>query len=403
MNEQDNLKIYVNKKDIGKRPMLFRLITLNIIFLMICFLTSQLILIKKGVSYAASNPFLYEVVNPTSSTDKLYEFKGDVGNNYVKYNNLMWRIVKVNSSGSIMLILDEPINMLPLNMDGILNITNFLDSFASDLDESVLVSNNLCKDNITSLNNLTCDELDTNIVSLLDVYSFVNSIKEENTFITKEDEMIWLANKNEDKIWHSNGSKLSLSSGELLYEIKPVVTLKNTVKYEKGDGSRTNPYVIETTKLTIGSTVKLGEDLYQVYSMQDDIRLVSMDDSNSYTYDGDIEKIFNTLNENMDNVSYKNLLKKSSWSIININNNKIEENKIDNYFGIQNLSDNKIDNGIYDYYLASKINNYIMVYDQPIIYGSKNSTHIVKPCITIAKEDIGKFELYDGIFMVRGL
>ena len=238
----------------------------------------------------------------------------------------------------------------------------------------------------------------------MDVYSFINTIDEGESFVAGEDEILWLENKNAEKAWHTNGSRVSFSSPDLLYEIKPVVTLKNTVLYYKGDGSYTNPYVIETTNLTVGSIVKLDNDLYEVYSIEDDIRLVSLNSSLiPYTYDGYIELMFSYLNNNYyENLPYKNILQNSKWDIININNGKIEKDTLTSYLGVQNILDIKIDD-TNDYYLASKINNYALVYDKPIIYGSKNTEHYLRPCITLAKDMVGSLELYDGIFIARGL
>ena len=45
-----------------------------------------------------------------------YIYKGEIDNNYVSFNNLTWRIIKINSDSSITLILNDYINMLPKDL-----------------------------------------------------------------------------------------------------------------------------------------------------------------------------------------------------------------------------------------------------------------------------------------------
>ena len=46
-----------------------------------------------------------------------YYFKGKIDNNYLVYNNLLWRIVNIDEKGAVMLILDDYLNMLPWDYD----------------------------------------------------------------------------------------------------------------------------------------------------------------------------------------------------------------------------------------------------------------------------------------------
>ena len=60
-----------------------------------------------------------EIVNNKEGLTKengTYIFKGELENNYVLYNNMLWRIIKINSDSSLELILDDYINMLPKNL-----------------------------------------------------------------------------------------------------------------------------------------------------------------------------------------------------------------------------------------------------------------------------------------------
>lgn len=145
-----------------------------------------------------------EIVNNKEGLTKengTYIFKGELENNYVLYNNMLWRIIKINSDSSLELILDDYINMLPKNL-----ILTFFDNLESNLDLDYLIENNICKDTFDNENNITCQKLEKDkIVSLLSVYDYMNSFYESKTFITNDEEKLWLYNNDA----HTNGDKLS--------------------------------------------------------------------------------------------------------------------------------------------------------------------------------------------------
>ena len=45
--------------------------------------------------------------NGLNKENSSYIFKGETNNNYILYNNLLWRIVKINNDSSITLILED--------------------------------------------------------------------------------------------------------------------------------------------------------------------------------------------------------------------------------------------------------------------------------------------------------
>jgi hypothetical protein len=401
----NNVNIYVNEK-VGKKPILFRLLIMNAIFVFICLLSLSLILIKKGVAYASENPYLYELINKTDNPDKKFVFKGEAENNYLVFNNLVWRIIRINSSGSITIMLDESLNRLPYSIGKDFDILSYLnDKFLSELDKSKLVSNNICFDNITDLSDITCEDTKEYLVTLPDINSFVESLQDEKTYMADDNSMMWLNNSYDDKVWHTNGTKLSHSSKSAIYDVKPVVTLNYNVVSKDGNGTKNNPYVIENTKLTVGSIVKIEDDEYYVIDLKDSIRLVAKEPSEiRYSYDGSVESIFSYLNNTYyKELSYKDLLLNVDWDIYTIAKNSIKRNTFKSFFGIQSLFDFKFNKDDSNYYLATTINDYVLIHDRPMIYGTKVSNHKIKPCIAISKDLIGNLELYNGIYVVRDL
>jgi len=387
-----------NKEKLNK--ILF--IVLNIVLIIICIVVMFFVLKYKNDSFELHNPLLYKVINNTDADDKYMAFKGDINNNYIKYNNLLWRVIKVNSSGSITIILDNKINMLPWQI-GDYSINEYLNTeFKAELDTSKLTNNNGCRDDVTKVDNISCKNITDEYVSLLDLNSYLLTLDNGKTFIGGEEENIWLYNKYDEKnAWHVNGSKLGFTSMDAFYEVRPVVTLNNSVLYESGDGTKENPYLISSDNLSIGSTVKIQNDLYEVYSTKDEIKLALKDTLKKYKYTGNVEDIINYLEKEFYNkLSYKDLLNETKMVVVDVNKSKVTNKEINSKVGTYNMFDFKVNGEKADYYMLSKLDNYILVYSDDIIYGTKDNYHDIVPTISIKKEKIKDFKLVDGIYVL---
>lgn len=348
--------------------------------------------------------YLYEAMNDTGEDDKYMIFKGNVVNNYVSFNNMLWRVVRVNSSGSITIMLEKPINKLFWKLGENFDILTYLnESFKNELDLDKLTLNTICQDNIINLENPTCDKIDYNYVSLLDLNSFVQTIDEGKSFVAPEGEIIWLENKvNDVYSWHTNGSKIGFSKDESIYSIKPVVTLKKDILYEKGNGTKKNPYLISSDKITIGSKVKLGDDLYDVIKTNGELKLMlNKNMVDEYVYNGDNKAIIGYVKDNYSNKNYKKALKNYEWETITINKGKIKSNKEKSIVGLPDLFDFKFDFG--NFYLSTLIDKNIMVYSDPVIYGSRNFSHSLRPVVILNKEYEKRLVLKDGIYVLGDL
>lgn len=302
--------------------------------------------------------------NDITKKNNIYLFNGNTNNNYVLYNNLIWRILKINSDTSIKLILDDYLNMLPKK-----DIDLFLKNLENNLDLSYLKENITCKDEFTSIDNITCNKLEKDeYVSLLSVYEYINTFNNDKTFITNE--KMWLYNG----YVHTNKDKLSISDEDNYYEIKPVITVKNNTLYKSGNGSKDNPYIVGDNLFSIGSLVNIYNDTYIVYDYIDSISLMSMNTiDNVYKKDA-INYIKNKLN-------YKDKL-------INID--------------LPSIKDIKFDSSISNYYLSDSIDNFLLVYNNPIIYGDEDVYHKLRYTIKMDKKYINDFILKDGIYVYRG-
>lgn len=213
-----------------------------------------------------------------------YYFEGTENNNYLRYSNLIWRIIKVNSDNTVTLVLDNSITALAAGKsksytDSYINIwlnnnkteyTGILENSLNETNE-YLTYTNTCNDTINDTKNITCKDLIENtLITIPSLNDYVNTGGQKG-FINNG-EYFYLANNNkENKLWYvDEDGKVSTSDGTDIIGIKPVITLKNNLTLINGDGSQNNPYVIEDKNGLFGSYVKLGNDIWRIYSVEED-------------------------------------------------------------------------------------------------------------------------------------
>ena len=242
---------------------------------------------------ATSSEGLIETQNDTAST---YYFRGSVTNNYVKFANVMFRIVRINEDGSVRLITDNllddkaPYKKTVPNIEDAGNVllststiketlNDFYNNTLSDYQKYV-VDSSFCSENtyyieeenkklFTSYNriinettaSLSCSgTLEQSKVGLLSIDEAIYAGASKNGTNTS----YYLYNPNITSTWWTlTGSQVLLNNnavdnfaigitGEILSEtkitsnqgIRPVISLDKTVS-ASGSGTYEDPYVIE--------------------------------------------------------------------------------------------------------------------------------------------------------------
>ena len=348
-----------------------------------------------------------------------YIYKGDVSNNYIKFNNLLWRIIRINKDNTIEVILDDYLNMLPYSSSPVSfdksDIYKYLEEKVfNNIDKDMLVKENICTDMVSDLSNIKCDNTASSYVKLLDITGFLNTVKDKKSYLVSDDEIFWLSDYDEDKVWHTNGVNVSSSKETSFYEIRPVIKLKNSVTFESGDGTKEKPYIIKNNKLSLGSRVKLGEDTYIVYDISDNIKLMSekvLEDKK--TYDKNSLK-FNVENEESlgkylnttyyESLSYKDKLVKNNWYIGEFKNSisDMESEKVESFIGIPSMLDIKLDSSVNGYFTTTYNNDMLWVYENPLRVSRSTSERNVRITIAISKDNINKLKEDNGIFKLEG-
>lgn len=336
-------------------------------------------------------------------------YKGEDVNNYVEFSNQLWRILKVRSDNSIELILDDYINIMPWN-----NVyTNYEKSdiysylnnvYIKSLNKSLLTTSSVCTDSITSTTKITCDNLSiNNYVNLLDVSSYLNSIQDGKTFISLENNKIWLLNGNSSskKVWNTSGSSITTSDSTSLYMIKPMITISSTSILDGGDGTKTNPYKVkeENKEIMVGSYVKLDDDVYRVFDINDKVIKLELNSlsKKSYTYgknnkfDADVSGslAYYLNNTYLNSLSYKDKLVSTKWYVGEYTKSykDTENDSIEAYVGILNMSDIKFGSSLLNYYLSTPVNEKLHIYNTVLAESKTSVSRPFRPAVAIKKNE----------------
>ena len=361
-------------------------------------------------------------------------FKNEVDNNYVTYSNILWRIIRINADNSVVLISENPLVSLAYKEE-----SNFKDSYLNEwlnitegeentgileynLNEpsKYLLKNETCLDTVDKLSNQLCKTTYTDkYIGLMSTSDYVNT-GAETSFINNNTKFYLSNTTDTNKIWYiTDTNKVSYSDGTDLIGLRPVITVKGNINLVSGNGTLNSPYTFESEKGLFGSYVKLGEDTWRIYQVNEEtINLVSnnlLETNNTalekiyankgYEYDS---SKWNTLayylnNNYLNSLTYKNILELNNWANgyygadNNYNYKESLNDTTEAYIGLLNITNIRLNNELKNYFLMTgNTKNGSLIYlasNNGTIYStSSDEKNYVLPTITIKKELLTKGE-----------
>ena len=276
----------------------------------------------------------FEIVN-----GKNY-FTGNASVNYLEYSHILWRIINVNADNSITAISDASLTTLAHGknlstkesfINKWLNITTseysgILEKQLNNID-TYLQKTDSCNDTYDELTNTPCKNItyDT-YLTLLSIPDYLN-IGGKDSYLSNH-EYYYLNNTNsENKAWYiTDDGKTSSSNGDDILGVRPVITIKDNVDYVSGTGTKEDPYKIEKENSLFGSYVKLDNDIWRIYEVNDtEIKLMLNNyiENTTYTYSSN-NSYYDDYSKNstayylnhtfLDSLSYKDKIKETNWS-----------------------------------------------------------------------------------------
>lgn len=207
-----------------------------------------------------------------------YIYKGQAENNYLLYSGYLWRIIKVNADNTIKLITDDLITSLVWNYDSNDYLNSHVYKWLNPVDEvsysgifynsldnasEVIVSGKFCVDKINDLNKLTCDKVDNSKVGLLELLDY-KIAGGKNSYLYKQNYEWTMSSFDEKQVWFrlptgQLSNKSFFEDSYYSYGVRPVITIKGDVILNSGNGTKENPYIIESKIINNFSDIRIGQ------------------------------------------------------------------------------------------------------------------------------------------------
>ncbi len=192
----------------------------------------------------------------TKSTNGYYQ--GVYPDNYISFNNILFRIVKVNSDDTVTIVSNSPLANIDYDsnknrfdgssMDEWLN--DYFYPLLNDKSKKLIVESKWCDDVVTesNKNKTTCDRYSAKknigILSLEDYNNSLDSSKESYLQIMSR---TWYNNfDSNNKVWSVKSNTTEAYKDNVLLNIKPAITLAKDTRITSGEGTIESPYRIGT-------------------------------------------------------------------------------------------------------------------------------------------------------------
>lgn len=271
-----------------------------------------------------------------SNTENGY-YVGNVDNNYIYFNNMLFRIVRVNDDNSVLIVSNDALANVDYTNDGRFTdsaLDKWLNDYFYNLLEpsyqDLIKSSSWCDDVISSDNITTTEcsrQTDKRKVGILSLQDYNLSYDGVSSYLDKSN-FSWYANLAEDnKAWaitstDSYPNTINASESTNLLNVVPALNLKASTTILEGDGTYTDPYVVvkmdtarrssELNKRQVGEYVSYSGYLFRISNILDDgtteVIMDSVLKSNNQQVDigytnGNKQKVYNPNQEG--NIGYK--------------------------------------------------------------------------------------------------
>lgn len=317
-----------------------------------------------------------------------YVYKGKKVNNYILVDNILFRILRINKDKTIDIVMDDYINKISWN-DEITtyeksNIYKYLnDKVLKIFNKDNLTKTSYCVDRVYELSEVNCENVNNDTyIRLLGINDYLNSINDDQTFIEREN--VWLYNHGKNNAWHTTTYYISNSKPNNIFGVLPVITLKNSITYLRGDGSINNPYIIEDNDNFVkeGTYLDIHNNIYIVYEVGKDYYKV---ESNKVLKE---KKIFDTTSTNYEESALKTYLEKTYLESLNFKDilKTVDFNGYESKIGLLSEDDFKFNSSLNNYYLSDYHDKTVSVYNGMVLKSEPNTKRNIRIALGIKKD-----------------
>lgn len=360
--------------------------------------------------------------------NNIYRYIGNIEDNYIKYNGILFRIVEIDNYNNIKIVSDNNITLMYNSnttfeksfVNKWLNKTdeNYSGVFENNLyDTSNLENTSSCSDIIDDLTKITCLSVDTNNkISLLSLYDYSSAGGKQSYLNNKESFYLSTISSKNIEYYVTSSGDIGVNDNKVL-GVRPVLTLNGNLELLEGKGTKEEPYIIEkhevknTKDAYIGSYIKIKNDTYRIINIENDkIKVIKdsiiLDENNNgilksfstktNVYSLDKNSLGYYLNNDYYNTLNKDLIVKSDFFIgaytsTNLDYTSMYSKKINTFISLPSLSDMFINDVENIFLLNPSYENNQTIYT---INNTKNiykdlitNTHNIRPVFYIKKDN----------------
>lgn len=310
--------------------------------------------------------------------DNTYIYLGNVDDNYIEYSGNIFRIIGVDSSNNIRAVSENSLTLMYSGLEKGYNdsyINKWLNASESDNSgvfenilynsENILSLTDMCSDVIDDLSNITCNEINKdNKITLLSLYDYAGSGGKSGFLNNGEDFYLSTLDSSNNNYYINSDGEVGINQvSTKVYGVRPVITINSQTILLSGNGTKDNPYKIEShdikalSDVYVGNYIEFNNEVYKVINKYDDTVRVAATNvlknneenllyryclTNLYNNKSGIGKYLN--NDFYESIPNNNLIKDSYWyvgksSLANLDYSNMYSTKSNAYIGFLSLGD----------------------------------------------------------------
>lgn len=219
--------------------------------------------------------------------NNIYRYKGNVDDNYIEYSGILYRIIGIDNENNVKAVSDNVVTLMYSGLE-----KGFSKSYVnkwlnkSDVEHSGIYKNTMygseeylsytymCNDVIDDLANITCEDNTNDYeMTLLSLYDYANAGGKESYLNNGESFYLSTLDSNKGNYFITESGEVGINKiTSKVYGVRPVITFTGNTKLLSGNGTKNEPYRIESHDINnindvyVGDIIKFNDSTYKVVS-----------------------------------------------------------------------------------------------------------------------------------------
>lgn len=219
--------------------------------------------------------------------NNIYRYKGNVDDNYIEYSGILYRIIGIDNENNVKAVSDNVVTLMYSGLE-----KGFSKSYVnkwlnkSDVEHSGIYKNTMygseeylsytymCNDVIDDLANITCEDNTNDYeMTLLSLYDYANAGGKESYLNNGESFYLSTLDSNKGNYFITESGEVGINKiTSKVYGVRPVITFTGKTKLISGNGTKNEPYRIESHDINnindvyVGDIIKFNDSTYKVVS-----------------------------------------------------------------------------------------------------------------------------------------